>query len=101
MVVTGAVSVVRTPDDGGIKTAAVTGWTCMATTEADRLVAALEAPEDAELTPLGPVKVGDRSGSLTVSLPKRTALGVGIEQGTKMETYHDPQSGAFVYLPKE
>lgn len=73
----------------------------MATTEADRLVAALRAPDDAELTPLGPVKVGNRSGSLTVSLPKRTARGQGVEQGDRMEVYHDPASGAFIYFPEK
>lgn len=73
----------------------------MATTEADRLVAALQAPDDADLTPLGPVKVGNRSGSLTVSLPKRTAKGSGVEQGDQMNVYHDPLSGAFVYVPEK
>lgn len=72
----------------------------MATTKADRLVAALETPDDADLTPLGPVKVGKSNESLTVTLPKRTAVGVGIEQDNQMDVYHHPDSGAFVFMPQ-
>jgi hypothetical protein len=73
----------------------------MATTEAERLVAALTAPDDAELTPLGPVKVGANNGTLTVSLPKRTARGVGIEQDDRMTVYHHPETNAFAFIPEE
>jgi hypothetical protein len=73
----------------------------MATTEAERLAAALQAPDDAELTPLGPVKVGANNGTLTVSLPKRTARGVGINQDDRMTVYHHPETNGFVFLPRK
>ena len=73
----------------------------MATTESERLVAALRASDDDELTPLGPVKVGANNGTLTVSLPIRTARGVGIEQGDRMEVYHHPESNGFFFRPRE
>ena len=73
----------------------------MATTESERLVAALRASDDDELTPLGPVKVGANNGTLTVSLPIRTARGVGIEQGDRMDVFHDPDSNGFFFQPRE
>lgn len=73
----------------------------MATTESERLAAALRAPDDAPITPLGPVKVGTNSGSFTVTLPIKTVRELGIEQGDRMETFYDPKSGGFCFLPRE
>jgi len=72
----------------------------MATTEPERLAAALRAPDDAPITPLGPVNVSTNSGSFTVTVPAKTAREVGIERGDRMEVFYDPKSGGFCYVPR-
>ena len=73
----------------------------MGTTNPERRAALLQAPEDAKILPLGSVKVGSNSGSLTVTLPLDTARGLGIERGDQMMVYCDPESKGFVFKPRE
>lgn len=73
----------------------------MARRDAEKLVAAMTTPDDADMTPLGRVKVGKNNRTLTVSLPKETARGVGIARDMMMEVYYHADSGAFVYFPEE
>jgi len=68
---------------------------------ASRLAAEHQTPDDAPVMPLGAVKIGNNSGSMTVTLPKRTAENNGFSPGQKMQVAYHPPSNGFLFVPAE
>lgn len=73
----------------------------MSRAEPTRRVAEAVSDDDAAVTPLGRVRVGENNGSLTVTLRKEVAKQLGIEAGDEMEVGHEPETNEFRYRPAE
>lgn len=73
----------------------------MSRAEPTRRVAEAVSDEDAAVTPLGRVRVGENNGSYTVTLRKEVAEQLGIEPGDKMEVGHEPAANEFRFRPAE
>lgn len=64
-------------------------------------VAEAVSDENAAVTPLGRVRVGENNGALTVTLRKEVAEQLGIEAGGEMKVGHEPEGNEFRYRPAE
>lgn len=66
-----------------------------------QLAADLKSDDDSPIAPLGTVTIGNNSGTMVVSLPKRVAEGEGFEPGEKMQVGYHATEEAFVFVDAE
>lgn len=70
-------------------------------TDPTKRAAEAQTSPDSPITPLGEVKVNDRDGTLTVSLPKPTVDELGIDADDFMQVGYNAITGQFVYMPAD
>ncbi|WP_058366388.1 hypothetical protein [Haloparvum sedimenti] len=66
--------------------------------EPGRRAAEAQSDDESVVVPLGARTVGENSGSLTLTIPKDTARGVGVEPGDTMQVGYDPVNEEFRYV---
>lgn len=69
----------------------------MSAQEATRRASQAQTSEDSPVTPLGTVKIVENAGTLTISMPKRTADRLGFEAGDELEVGWNSDARRWVY----